>query len=60
MENDDVTVLLVWNGPGVGKKWQLDGVLRSLKRERGEDSSDEEAVVVKEKRIGKIKPEKIK
>jgi hypothetical protein len=59
MENDDVTVLLVWNGPGVGKKWQLDGVLRTLKRERGEES-DEEAVVVKEKRIGKIKPEKMK
>jgi hypothetical protein len=58
MENDDVTVLLVWNGPGVGKKWQLDGVLRTLKRERGEES-DEEAVVVKEKRIGKIKPEKM-
>jgi hypothetical protein len=58
MENDDVTVLLVWNGPGVGKKWQLDGVLRPLTRERGEES-DEEAVVVKEKRIGKIKPEKM-
>jgi hypothetical protein len=58
MENDDVTVLLVWNGPGVGKKWQLDGVLRTLKRERGEES-DEEAVVVKEKRIGKIKPQKM-
>ena len=42
MENDDVTVLLVWNGPGVSQKWQLTSVLRALKRERGEDSDGEE------------------
>ena len=42
MENDDVTVLLVWNGPGVGQKWQLQSVLRALKRQRGEESEDEE------------------
>ena len=59
MENDDVTVLLVWTGPGVCQKWQMNHVIKALKRERGEDSEDEEIVVVKEKRIGKIKPEKV-
>ena len=53
-----MTVLLVWNGPGVCQKWQMNHVMKALKRERGEDSEDEEIVVVKEKRIGKIKPEK--
>ena len=42
MENDDVTVLMVWNGPGVGQKWQLQSVLRTLKRQRGEESEDED------------------
>ena len=42
MENDDVTVLMVWNGPGVGQKWQLQSVLRTLKRQRGEESGDED------------------
>ena len=34
MQNDDVTVLMVWNGPGVAKKWQLNQVIRSMKRPR--------------------------
>ena len=41
MENDDVTVLLVWNGPGVGQKWQLPSVMRALKRGRGDDEVSE-------------------
>lgn len=48
MEHEDVTILLVMNGPGVPKqtaaKWSLDGVVTALggtiKRDRSEDSND--------------------
>jgi len=42
MEHDDVTVLLVWNGPGITNKWQLPEVIAGLKRkleQRGIDIS---------------------
>jgi len=35
MDNDHVTVLLVFNGPGVGSKWQLTQVLRRLREKEG-------------------------
>lgn len=34
MENDDVTVLLVWNGPGVQSKWQLKDLISGIKRKK--------------------------
>jgi len=34
MENDDVTVLLVWNGPGVQSKWQLKDLITGIKRKK--------------------------
>jgi len=27
MQHDDVTVLLVWNGPGIGKKWHFHDII---------------------------------
>jgi structural maintenance of chromosomes protein 5 len=30
MDNDDVTILLLWNGPGTGKKWTFSDILRNL------------------------------
>ena len=41
MENDDVTVLLVWNGPGVLHKWQLYCALQCMKRDRGDGEKEE-------------------
>jgi hypothetical protein len=32
MRNDDVTVLLVWNGPGTGTKWVFSDLLDNLSR----------------------------
>jgi hypothetical protein len=50
IEHEDVTILLVMNGPGVPKqtanKWSLDGIITSLnggsslKRGRGNEDSD--------------------
>ena len=32
MDHEDVTVLMVWNGPGVGKvKWQLGDMLNTIR-----------------------------
>jgi hypothetical protein len=50
MEHDDVTVLLVWNGPGVKSKWQLFEVIKTMRRlaagagavEDEEDDEEEE------------------
>lgn len=30
MQHDDVTVLLVWNGPGIAKKWHFHDVIAGL------------------------------
>ena len=58
MDHDDVTVLLVLNGPGVKNKWQLRDVLQSMMRsanggrgvvedeEEEEDDEDEAAAEV--------------
>lgn len=35
MRNDDVTVLLVWNGPGTVRKWAFTDILRNLSHSRG-------------------------
>lgn len=40
MDNDDVTVLMIWNGAGVLNKWQLPGVISALKRKRGDVEDD--------------------
>eukprot|EP01036_Dinobryon_divergens_P056977 gene56977-76078_t len=37
MDNPDVTVLLVWNGPGVRDTWQLSSVLQAMKIKRKKD-----------------------
>jgi chromosome segregation ATPase len=34
-DHPDVTVLLIWNGPGIGQKWNLPELLRNLLRKRG-------------------------
>jgi hypothetical protein len=49
MDNNDVTVLLVWNGPGVASKWQFGDILSSLRKRkaRGEEDGEEEEVEVK-------------
>eukprot|EP01038_Epipyxis_sp_PR26KG_P006201 gene6201-8539_t len=31
MDNDDVTILLIWNGPGVKTKWQLPRILQEIR-----------------------------
>ena len=36
MEHDDVTVLLVWNGPGVKSKWTLHEVIKGLMTASGQ------------------------
>jgi hypothetical protein len=36
LDNEDVTVLLIWNGPGVAAKWQLGEVISSLKKRKAE------------------------
>ena len=45
MEADDVTVLMIWNGPGVQAKWQLSELLKEKRRRSGrpplEDAPDE-------------------
>jgi len=46
MDNDNVTVLLVFNGPGVGSKWQLSQVIKRLRdqEEKGGSSSSKRVV----------------
>lgn len=34
MDNNDVTVLLVWNGPGVASKWQFSEIISSLRKRK--------------------------
>ena len=41
MDNNDVTVLLVWNGPGVASKWQFDEIISSLKKRKQKLSSEQ-------------------
>jgi hypothetical protein len=36
MDNDDVTVLLVWNGPGVPDSWQLPQIIKKLRLQGGD------------------------
>jgi hypothetical protein len=53
MDNNDVTVLLVWNGPGVASKWQFGDILSSLRKRkarREEDEDEEEEVRSQPKR----------
>ena len=40
MDNDDVTVLMVYNGPGVVNKWQLGDVIAGLKKRKAVLISD--------------------
>lgn len=45
MDNNDVTVLLVWNGPGVASKWQLGDIITALKKRKnrnGEEDVDDD------------------
>jgi hypothetical protein len=42
MDNDDVTVLLVWNGPGVASKWQLGEIISALRKRKASRDDDEE------------------
>ena len=39
MEHDDVTILLVWNGPGVKSKWTLHEVIKGLLLSSGQKES---------------------
>ena len=43
MNNDDVTVLMVWNGPGV-QKWQLGDVIRNLRSGNKRSHSSEQSI----------------
>lgn len=36
LDNEDVTVLLVWNGPGIMSKWQLTDVIPALKKRKSD------------------------
>mmetsp|Transcript_8903 Transcript_8903/g.8810 ORF Transcript_8903/g.8810 Transcript_8903/m.8810 type:complete len:1147 (-) Transcript_8903:579-4019(-) len=42
MDADDVTVLLVWNGPGVQTKWGLHEVIKSYKRKLGDEGNTDD------------------
>jgi hypothetical protein len=42
MDNDDVTVLLVWNGPGVASKWQLGEIISTLRKRKASRDANEE------------------
>jgi chromosome segregation ATPase len=35
MEHEDVTVLMIWNGPGVRSKWQLSEMISKIKKRKG-------------------------
>lgn len=37
LDNDDVTVLMVWNGPGVASKWQMEEVLKAYRKRKAEE-----------------------
>jgi hypothetical protein len=43
MDNEDVTVLLVWNGPGVTSKWQLGDIKSALLKRKASIMPQEEA-----------------
>jgi hypothetical protein len=34
LDHDQVTVLLIWNGPGIEEKWNLSNIVENLKRKR--------------------------
>lgn len=34
MDNDDVTVLMVYNGPGITSKWQLGDIIAALRKRK--------------------------
>jgi hypothetical protein len=34
MDNDDVTVLMVYNGPGITSKWQLGDIIMALRKRK--------------------------
>ena len=36
MDNDDVTVLMVYNGPGITSKWQLGDIITALKKRKAD------------------------
>ena len=44
MDNEDTTVLMIWNGPGVMHKWQLPAIIQALKRKRGNHNDDDDAL----------------
>jgi hypothetical protein len=53
MDNDDVTILLVWNGPGVASKWQFGDILSALRKRRNQllnqdDQEEQEEVTGRE------------
>ena len=37
LDNDDVTVLMVWNGPGVASKWHMDEVLEAYRKRKADE-----------------------
>jgi hypothetical protein len=57
MDNDDVTVLMIWNGPGVVNKWQIPAVIDALKRKRGlvaDENEEDNWVEKKTLRVAKV------
>ena len=35
MEHEDVTVLMIWNGPGVRSKWQISDIIERIRKRKG-------------------------
>jgi hypothetical protein len=60
LDHDDVTVLLVWNGPHINSKWRFEDILNTLrKRARdvkdGEEEDDHEDMTINTKRRVAVK-----
>lgn len=43
LDHPQVTVLLIWNGPGIQEKWNLSTIVRNLKRKKGVMEEEDEA-----------------
>ena len=59
MENNQITILLVWNGPGIMSKWQLPEIIRNLKRKYSADISNGYSDDEEEDDANKLKKKKI-
>jgi hypothetical protein len=46
LNHDDVTILLVWNGPGIKSKWKFEDVLHSLKAKLKRPAADKDDDVI--------------